>query len=113
MRRNLILLIAGFVLWAAPARAADDAAPLFTKLPDDAQGNQVYLFQIKKSMLSFKDIITGQQFCTKMNYGEAVAEGKSKSLGPDDKVVDVLDWVICRIPGRPRHEYKPHRETKE
>ena len=113
MRKNLVMFIAGLGFLVTAAHAADDAAALATKLPDDTANNQVYLFQLKKSTLSFKDVTTGQQFCTKMNYGEAAAEGTSKAVGANDKVVDVLDWVICRMPGKPRHEYKPRRESKE
>jgi len=99
--RTLVIMVAMFGLLGAEAKAADD---FMIKLADDRDSNQVFLFQPKKSNVFIKTNV--EDFCHVMKYGEFV-DGRSTEIVEDHKAVTVVDWVICRIPGKTQPEKKP------
>jgi len=97
--RHFIAALALVGMSATAALAADDSAPVVGKLPDTAGNLSVYLFTLKKNNISLS--MSPQEFCSKMDYGEAVLGNRPNEVGEDSKVVPgKLDWVICRFKGK-------------
>ena len=100
--RTFVAAIAMLAMLATAVRAADDsppASPLVGKLPDTASNLHVYLFTLKKNNMSVPT--SAQEFCSKMDYGEAVLFERPDEIGKDNKVgPGKLDWVICRFKGK-------------
>jgi hypothetical protein len=102
MRVLKIVAVAAISLFAATAVAtaqdkggAAGALPLVTALPSPKHDEQQILFALKANGISQE--LTPQQFCSKMDYGNAVIYGEPASEIKEEKVVKVISWVICRF----------------
>jgi hypothetical protein len=92
--RSLAVALAIFGMFATAVQAADDGSPV--QYPDTAGNLHVYLFALKKGNISLA--MSAQEFCTKMDYGEAVLFDRPDEIGKDNKAgPGKLDWVICRF----------------
>ncbi|MHB8267980.1 hypothetical protein [Bradyrhizobium sp.] len=97
--RTFLVALAIFGTFATAVRAADDGSPLVGKFPDTAGNLSVYLFKLKDNHISLA--MSAQEFCTKMDYGEALLFNRPDEIGKDNKVgPGKLDWVICRFKGK-------------
>jgi hypothetical protein len=97
--RFFIAALAIFGLLATAVQAADDSSPIAGEFPDTASNLHVYLFTLKKNKISLP--MSPQEFCTKMDYGEAVLGDRPDEIGKDNKVgPGALDWVICCYKGK-------------
>jgi hypothetical protein len=117
---------------ATPSLAADDAGgSLATKLPDNEDGDQLYLIMLKKNELSIR--VSPELFCRDLGYGHAVTlplplpppspppPPKNSDAQKDDFVQDGfwdvsafgtdgkkpgnINWVICKF--TPKFTAKP------
>jgi hypothetical protein len=97
--RIFIMALAITGMLATAVQAADDTSPVVGKFPDTASNLSVYLFKLKDNDISLE--MSPQEFCSKMDYGEAILSQRSYQTGEDKKVVPGgLDWVICRFKGK-------------
>ena len=95
MRIFIVALAISGVL-ATAVQAADDSSSVAVEFPDTASSFHVYLFTLKKNKISLP--MSPQEFCSKMDYGEAVSGERPGEIGKDNKVdPGALDWVICRF----------------
>jgi hypothetical protein len=122
-------------LLAVPVQAADDAgSSVATKLPDNMQNHQLYLFTLKKNGLSIR--VPAEKFCNDFGYGVALKwcveykkdrdDSRKECLKYDDKglwestndeygkdgvtkITGELVWVICELANPPA---KPKPDTK-
>jgi hypothetical protein len=93
--RTFVVALATLAMSATAVRAADDS-PVVGKFPDTKKSCHVYLFTLKKNNISLS--MSAQEFCTKMDYGEAVLFSRPEEVGDDHKAVPgKLDWVICQF----------------
>lgn len=94
-----IAIMATIGLFSAAAQAADKAAdstsPIAASLPQPKHDVQQYLFTLKANGISVD--VTPQEFCKKLDYGEAVLSGPPVPEIKDSKVISVISWVICRF----------------
>jgi len=96
--RTFIVALAIFGMFATAVQAADDS-PIVGKFPDTASQLSVVLFTLKKNNISLS--MSPQEFCSKMDYGEAVLGRRPDEVGDDNKVgPGKLEWVICRFKGK-------------
>jgi hypothetical protein len=95
--RIFIIAIAIAILGpcATTARAADDGSPLVVTLPESADHYLTYLFMFKKNNVPIS--MSPQQFCTKMDFGEAAFGIQPDEIKDNKIVAGNLDWVICRF----------------
>ena len=97
--RAFIIAIAISGMFATAVQAADDTSPVVGKFPDTASQLSVYLFKLKDNDISLE--MSPQEFCSKLDYGEAMLSHRSYEVGEDKKIVPgELDWVICRFKGK-------------
>ena len=96
--RTLVVAIAIFGMFATAAQAAaDDSSLVVVEFPDTATNLHVRLFVFKKNNIS----LSPQEFCSKMDYGDAVLGDPPDEIGKDNKVgPGKLEWVICRFNGK-------------
>jgi hypothetical protein len=86
-------------MFATAVQAADGGSPVVGQLPDTASNLHAYLFTLKQNKILLP--MGAQDFCTKMDYGEAVLSSRPDEIGKDNKVgPGALDWVICRFKGK-------------
>ena len=91
-----VLVLAGSIVAAG---AADDASPVVGSLPDTAGNLKVYLFNLKKNGIALD--MSPDEFCKKMDYGDAVFGDRPDEIDKDNKVgPGKLNWVICRYKGK-------------
>lgn len=90
--RIAIVVTVGF--FAATAEAADNASPIVGSFPNTAGNMQQVLFTLKNEIpLS----MSAQEFCRKLDYGEAVLWDRSNERKDQTIVPGNLNWVICRF----------------
>jgi hypothetical protein len=99
--RAFVIAVAIFGLSATAVQAADDdTSPVVGQFPDTANNYHVYLFTLKKNDISLQ--MNPQEFCEKMDYGDAVFPKKGRAndetdRDSGDKTAGDLEWVICRF----------------
>jgi hypothetical protein len=97
--RIFIVAMAICGMFATAVQAADGVPPIVQQLPDTAANFHVYLFTLKQNKISLS--MTAQEFCTRMDYGEAVLGDRPDEIGKDSKASPgKLEWVICKFKGK-------------
>jgi hypothetical protein len=97
--RSFLVAFALSAMFATAVQAADNTSPIVGQFPDTASNLHVYLFTLKENDLSLS--MGAQEFCSKMDYGEAVFWHRPDEVGEDHKVAPgKLEWVICRFKGK-------------
>jgi hypothetical protein len=105
MRVLKIVAVAAISLIAtsavATAQAADKAAstsPIVGQFPSTANNLQVVLFTLKDNKISLS--ISAQEFCSKLDYGDAVFWERPDEVKDHTAVPGNLNWVVCKFKGR-------------
>jgi hypothetical protein len=83
----------------ANAQAADKpSSSIVGTLPGTEHNLQVVLFTLKDSKISLS--VSPQDFCGKLDYGEAVFWDRPDEIKDHAVVPGNLNWVICKFKGR-------------
>jgi hypothetical protein len=88
-------IFAAEAAFTVAAEGADSASPIVGQFPNTEGNAQQLLFMLKKNDIS--EPISAQDFCRKLDYGEAVLWDRAEEIKEQAIVPGNLNWVVCRF----------------